>query len=204
VKCANCGREYNDCNGRCVDLHGVPLKIWRCFHCDEVFADEESARRHFGDDERAEAGCILKLTREENAILACLREAEDRNRRLMHRAAEAEFDGEANAGLRAELKRLFGVSDAWACWCKLDSAEGRIIAFEVQRRSMERLAGAVCAMIDRDALDARSEAADALLDYASLLYGDERPIETVRERYADVRPASRPANTERASAHSEG
>jgi hypothetical protein len=66
------------------------------------------------------------------------------------------------------------------------SAEDRS---DTERLLVERLAGAVCAMIDRGALDARSEAGDALLDYASVTYGDERPIESVRERYLPKRAA---------------
>jgi hypothetical protein len=110
----------------------APSREWRCFHCDEVFDDRESARLHFGDGEDATAGCVLKLDGKERAILACLREAEERNRLLLRRAQEAEYEGESNAGLRAELKRLFGVSNAWGCWCKLDYAEGRILALEEQ------------------------------------------------------------------------
>jgi len=50
----------------------------------------------------------------------------------------------------------------------------------------DRLAGAVCKMIDRGDLSARSVVGDALLDYACTRHGDARPIERVRETYAEI------------------
>ena len=32
---------------------------WRCFHCDEVFYDSESAAAHFGSSECAEVACKI-------------------------------------------------------------------------------------------------------------------------------------------------
>ena len=35
---------------------------WRCFHCDEVFIDEESARAHFGEHEHyGNPGCTIDI-----------------------------------------------------------------------------------------------------------------------------------------------
>ena len=33
---------------------------WRCFHCDEVFADYQEARKHFGNIPSATPRCVLK------------------------------------------------------------------------------------------------------------------------------------------------
>jgi hypothetical protein len=50
----------------------------------------------------------------------------------------------------------------------------------VERTAADRLAHAVCTMIDRHALDARSLAGDALLDYAEIRHGTSEPIAAVR------------------------
>lgn len=46
--------------------------VWRCFHCDQVFATKEEARLHFGSSEMAEASCTVdaKRLREVEALLA--------------------------------------------------------------------------------------------------------------------------------------
>jgi hypothetical protein len=49
---------------------------WRCFHCDEVFTDEVTAKDHFGYDMLAEPGC--KLNQIEGGLLGILRRQEDR------------------------------------------------------------------------------------------------------------------------------
>lgn len=48
---------------------------WRCFHCNEVFHDEHSARQHFGATEDREPACQIKLGAE-RSMLAALRRAE--------------------------------------------------------------------------------------------------------------------------------
>ncbi len=101
---------------------------WRCFHCDELFADETVAREHFGSDEWQVAGCILKLNEGERLLLGTIRELQGRNNELLHRAQEAEYDAEAYSGLRSELKRYFGASDAWTCWNRMDEKQGEIEA----------------------------------------------------------------------------
>lgn len=52
--------------------------------------------------------------------------------------------------------------------------------------SFARLAGEVCRLIDNGSLDARSPVADALLDYASVVYGDHDPIGEVRRAFAEA------------------
>ena len=47
---------------------------WRCFHCDEVFQDEDDARQHFGSYTLDEPGCQLNAL--EGGILALYREAQ--------------------------------------------------------------------------------------------------------------------------------
>jgi hypothetical protein len=54
----------------------VTERIWRCFHCDEVFVDPALAARHFGRDETAEPGCVAKLDGADFGLLGYVRELE--------------------------------------------------------------------------------------------------------------------------------
>lgn len=49
---------------------------WRCFHCDEVFADRPSAQDHFGTWDHDVAACQIKAGAE-RSMLSALRVAED-------------------------------------------------------------------------------------------------------------------------------
>lgn len=50
---------------------------WRCFHCDEVFADQKAAQEHFGIDEMTScAGCIEKVNGGEIGLLRRVRDLE--------------------------------------------------------------------------------------------------------------------------------
>lgn len=53
---------------------GGAAKSWRCFYCDEVFADEQSARDHFGSDDNTKEGCACQITRDEKGLVALLRQ----------------------------------------------------------------------------------------------------------------------------------
>ncbi|MCW3700401.1 hypothetical protein [Burkholderia cenocepacia] len=44
-----------------VKSEATPAPIWRCFHCDEVFADVESATLHFGRSERQSPACGIDI-----------------------------------------------------------------------------------------------------------------------------------------------
>lgn len=46
---------------------------WRCFHCDDVFTDAESAALHFGVDTTEQAAC-RKVTADEQALLKTIAE----------------------------------------------------------------------------------------------------------------------------------
>lgn len=54
---------------------GALREAWRCFHCDEVFIDEDRAREHFGVDESREVACRIK-SGAEGSMLTALRRAE--------------------------------------------------------------------------------------------------------------------------------
>lgn len=40
-----------------------PIGEWRCFHCDEVFADEAPAAEHFGTSQHQEPACQIDITK---------------------------------------------------------------------------------------------------------------------------------------------
>jgi hypothetical protein len=56
-----------------------------------------------------------------------------------------------------------------------------------ERIAADMLAGAVCRLVRSGALDARSEAGDAVLSYASVRHGDSNPIGNVERVYDDAR-----------------
>jgi hypothetical protein len=61
--CAVCG----DTGHQAWECHHNPLAMmreawrlmhtWRCYHCNSVFTDGESARQHFGDSHEGRAAC---------------------------------------------------------------------------------------------------------------------------------------------------
>lgn len=51
-------------------------KEWRCFHCDEVFTEEHSAKLHFGMDQCSDPACVIKMGAEKSLLVA-LRKAEN-------------------------------------------------------------------------------------------------------------------------------
>lgn len=119
---------------RALDAHeNEEPTSWRCFHCDEVLTTEDDAALHFGVRSPlsfSKPGCIEKLSVSDTGQLLSLRALEERNRTLVHRAANAEEAAEGYAGLRSELRRYFGHEDAWSCWNVLDSMKGRALAAE--------------------------------------------------------------------------
>lgn len=50
----------------------APQISWRCFHCDELFADREAAGLHFGVSEQQDPACLIdvKKYREMEALHA--------------------------------------------------------------------------------------------------------------------------------------
>lgn len=54
----------------------TPDHGWTCFHCGDTFMDEGQARIHFGCDEGAIPGCILRMQPGEHGLLRKMRELE--------------------------------------------------------------------------------------------------------------------------------
>lgn len=55
-------------------------KLWRCFHCDEVFTDRAEASLHFGDHLQGDPAC--KLNAMEGGLLKLVRDQEDELQRF--------------------------------------------------------------------------------------------------------------------------
>jgi hypothetical protein len=51
-------------------------KVWRCFHCDEVFRSRVDAENHFGKRQGDEPACLIKAAGE-FALLRALRSAQE-------------------------------------------------------------------------------------------------------------------------------
>lgn len=62
--------------GAFTEHAAMQSKTWRCFHCDDVFTTEHSARLHFGSTETSEPACKIKAGAE-GSMLEALRRAED-------------------------------------------------------------------------------------------------------------------------------
>lgn len=120
-----------------TDTYQAPEHGWTCFHCGETFKKPGSARDHFGADQTATPGCLIKVSpggelsllmslRKSEAMLseymndssahfahAC--EIQSRHSEHLRRAEEAGYE----RGLRdADLSRLIG---------ELTSSEGSTI-----------------------------------------------------------------------------
>jgi len=48
-------------NRRAAQAEPSAQPVWRCFHCDEVFADAESAALHFGRSEMQSPACSIDI-----------------------------------------------------------------------------------------------------------------------------------------------
>jgi hypothetical protein len=71
-------------------LRSVPqtAREWRCFHCGDVFTDEDAAKDHFGYDLLAEPGC--KLNAIEGGLLGIVRR-QDEQLQAYHREDTASY-----------------------------------------------------------------------------------------------------------------
>lgn len=90
-----------------------PVHGWRCWHCDEVFADRNSARLHFGSTPSEEPGCIRQVSDGDLGLLRALRKAEAELAR--YRVEDSDKDREISrliadhaAALRQEEERGYG------------------------------------------------------------------------------------------------
>ena len=85
-------------------------KHWRCFHCDEVFTDEETARNHFGDHEGQTPAC--KLNTFDRGLLEALRRQERDNIEAWDRISSETVEAvSAMHGMHARFERNLRLVD---------------------------------------------------------------------------------------------
>ena len=80
-----------------------PIGEWRCFHCDEVFADEAPAAEHFGTSQHQEPACQIDITKYremEETVRRYNEEDTDLHREIhrLHASHQRELQGEEEKG----------------------------------------------------------------------------------------------------------
>jgi hypothetical protein len=96
-------------------------KHWRCFHCDDVFADRAEAQAHFGLDVTETPACIRLLTTDEKQWAKDLMEWAAR----AHKAeAEAEQKGYEAYAMKGQLRDRFKVDNVHQAWLLYETMEG--------------------------------------------------------------------------------
>ena len=63
-------------------------KLWRCFHCDEVFTNVAAAREHFGATQGEEPGCILRMQPGDAPLLTLIRKLQEELGDVRHQLCE--------------------------------------------------------------------------------------------------------------------
>lgn len=91
---------------------------WRCFHCDEVFMDEDEALLHFGSSECSEPACRIKA--HERGLVKKYRELEDELSKW-----QAEFAEEQLIFYRNSSRRTQSIIDAEEAGYAQGVADGR-------------------------------------------------------------------------------
>lgn len=93
-------------------IAAVPHKPvgWKCFHCGEEFADNMHGQRlaaeHFGTDQLATPGCVMRLQAGEGGLLRRVRVLEEELRR--YRSEDSDKDRELHAITAKQARALLG------------------------------------------------------------------------------------------------
>ena len=84
--------NYLDAPGEDVHPQSLNRLSWRCFHCGEVFTDENAAREHFGFDQASDPACRIKAGAE-GSLVKALRAAENAAASAIHMVHNQDTDG---------------------------------------------------------------------------------------------------------------
>ncbi len=126
------------------------MKVWRCFHCDEVFRSRAAAYIHFGPEDGCEKlppACIDPLRTDEKARLTELREAQDYALQCQHSANSAEDKVDDLARELDEFKRLTKCHNSHELRMAMDSAEGELITARTLTEAVRRKAPEIYAEV---------------------------------------------------------
>lgn len=91
------------------DANSLP---WRCFHCNDVFHDAQSAREHFGPSEYQEPACQIDIKKFREMECRDQRHAEEDTE--LHRIITG-MRSDIDTALRREEEKGYarGLQDAW-------------------------------------------------------------------------------------------
>lgn len=107
-------------------------RVWRCFHCDEVFRTIEAAQEHFGPHELADPACQIDISKFREMELyheRCLAEDSDSERAWHSRSADHaralinEEQKGLDRGLSAQLEKV--AHDKDCPYCERPASESR-------------------------------------------------------------------------------
>lgn len=73
---------------RSIHSRDSPEQGWVCFHCGETFTHAVTARAHFGADEGAKPGCLLRMQPGERPLLRHIRFLEGELAKLRHEVCD--------------------------------------------------------------------------------------------------------------------
>lgn len=116
-------------------------KVWRCFHCDEVFRTRKAAWEHFGDETPCGSdvpACVDPLRSDEKGLMKALREAQRMAVEGMHheeRADELAWDLEQVA---VTLQKHFG-KDCTTLWQASDRYKNSQFELGLVREELRKL-----------------------------------------------------------------
>ena len=108
-------------------------KIWRCFHCDDVFRSRKAAWAHFGPDQECEKlppACIDPLRDDEKARLTELREAQEYAFQCQENANAAEDRLDDAERELAEFRSITGCRSVHELRMWMNSQQGRVVTAE--------------------------------------------------------------------------
>jgi hypothetical protein len=117
-------------------------KSWRCFHCGEVFTDEESARSHFAID-GIPPMCVDPLTKDEKARMVMVRRLEAELVKWRKENEDLDHMAGCFKAMESELTRYFGtcggfpVKTASQAWLVHEAMIGRAEAAESRAEQAE-------------------------------------------------------------------
>jgi hypothetical protein len=119
-------------------------KKWRCFFCDEVFADRKTAWEHFGDDYVCTSeppACVAPLRLDEKERIRQLRAAEEHARKMQAESEAADDKVGQLDQWERELLYYFGhdVRNPHQAWLKLEHWQNLDQANRERIELLERL-----------------------------------------------------------------
>lgn len=142
VLCNSCGLRSKQ-GPDCIKHWNTRLPTWTCFHCDETFTNQGSARDHFGGDQDSIPGCVIKVQLgDERGLQMALRKAEKEVSRLRNdieneSTSMSVFYSRLKAYLRSyapfrdcrDIREVFNI---------YDSMEGRALAAEERLENVKK------------------------------------------------------------------